>query len=130
VIKEARVALGGVATRPWRARESEQRLQGVALDDLDALRQAAASAFLDARPLRDNGFKAELGTRAIVAASTPGWRRRVTALVGAPRDRVDGPAKVTGDARYSADIALEGMAHAVFATSTVAAWAHQPDRRH
>jgi xanthine dehydrogenase YagS FAD-binding subunit len=68
VIKEARVALGGVATRPWRARESEQRLQGVALDDLDALRQAAASAFLDARPLRDNGFKAELGTRAIVAA--------------------------------------------------------------
>jgi xanthine dehydrogenase YagS FAD-binding subunit len=68
VIKEARVALGGVATRPWRARESEQRLQGVALDDLDALRRAAASAFLDARPLRDNGFKAELGTRAIVAA--------------------------------------------------------------
>jgi xanthine dehydrogenase YagS FAD-binding subunit len=68
VIKEARIALGGVATRPWRARESEQRLQGVAVDDLDALRQAAASAFVDARPLRDNGFKVELGTRAIVAA--------------------------------------------------------------
>jgi Aldehyde oxidase and xanthine dehydrogenase, a/b hammerhead domain len=45
----------------------------------------------------------------------------VTALVGMPRDRVDGSAKVTGDARYSADIALEGMAHAVFATSTAAA---------
>jgi len=45
----------------------------------------------------------------------------VTALVGVPRDRVDGLAKVTGDARYSADIALEGMAHAVFATSTAAA---------
>jgi len=68
VIEEARVALGGVATRPWRARESEQRLRGVAIDDLDALREAAASAFVDARPLRDNGFKVELGTRAIVAA--------------------------------------------------------------
>jgi xanthine dehydrogenase YagR molybdenum-binding subunit len=45
----------------------------------------------------------------------------VTTLVGAPRSRIDGPAKVTGDARYSADIALDGMAHAVFATSTAAA---------
>jgi xanthine dehydrogenase YagS FAD-binding subunit len=67
-IKQARVALGGVATRPWRAHDTEQRLQGVALDDFDALREAAASAFLNARPLRDNGFKVELGTRAIVDA--------------------------------------------------------------
>ena len=42
-------------------------------------------------------------------------------LVGDPRDRIDAPAKVTGDARYSADIALERMAHAVFAVATVAA---------
>jgi xanthine dehydrogenase YagS FAD-binding subunit len=67
-IKEARIALGGVATRPWRVRETEKRLQGVALGDVGALRDAAASAFLDARPLPDNGFKVELGTRAIVAA--------------------------------------------------------------
>ena len=72
VIKEARIALGGVATRPWRARESEQRLRGVALDDLDALREAAAPTFLDARPLRDNAFKVELGARAIVAAVRQG----------------------------------------------------------
>jgi xanthine dehydrogenase YagR molybdenum-binding subunit len=45
----------------------------------------------------------------------------VTDLVGAPRNRIDAPAKVTGDARFSADITLERMAHAVFATSTVAA---------
>ena len=45
----------------------------------------------------------------------------MTELVGAPRNRIDGLAKVTGDIRYSADIALDGMAHAVFATSTVAA---------
>jgi xanthine dehydrogenase YagR molybdenum-binding subunit len=45
----------------------------------------------------------------------------VTDLVGAPRNRIDGPAKVTGEARYSADIGRDGSAHAVFATSTVAA---------
>ncbi|MBV8221522.1 MAG: xanthine dehydrogenase family protein molybdopterin-binding subunit [Solirubrobacterales bacterium] len=43
------------------------------------------------------------------------------ALVGEPRDRIDAAAKVTGGARYSADIAIDGVAHAVFATSTIAA---------
>jgi len=68
VIGEARVALGGVATRPWRARETEAMLAGVALDDRAAMREAASAAFADARPLRDNTFKIELGTRAIVRA--------------------------------------------------------------
>ncbi len=68
VIGEARVALGGVATRPWRARETEAMLAGVALDDRAAMREAASAAFADARPLRDNTFKIELGTRAIVHA--------------------------------------------------------------
>jgi hypothetical protein len=54
-------------TRPG-AHDTERRLQGVALDDFDALGEAAAFAFLNARPLRDNGFKVELGTRAIVDA--------------------------------------------------------------
>jgi xanthine dehydrogenase YagR molybdenum-binding subunit len=45
----------------------------------------------------------------------------VSDLVGEPRSRIDAPAKVTGDARYSADVALEGVAHAVFWTSTLAA---------
>ena len=67
-ISDARVALGGVGTRPWRARLTEIMLQGVPLDDSARLRQAAAAAFVDASPLRDNGFKIELGTRAIVRA--------------------------------------------------------------
>jgi xanthine dehydrogenase YagS FAD-binding subunit len=67
-ITDARVALGGVATRPWRAREVEERLQGVAIEDSDAISEAAALAFGDAEPLRDNAFKIELGIRAIVAA--------------------------------------------------------------
>jgi xanthine dehydrogenase iron-sulfur cluster and FAD-binding subunit A len=59
---------GGVATRPWRARETEAMLAGLALDDRAAMREAASAAFADARPLRDNTFKIELGTRAIVRA--------------------------------------------------------------
>ena len=42
-------------------------------------------------------------------------------LVGAEADRVDGPAKVTGAARYPADFGLDNLAHAVLVQSTVAA---------
>ncbi len=41
--------------------------------------------------------------------------------VGAPVDRVDGRLKVTGAARYTADVPVPGLVHAVFATSTIAA---------
>ncbi len=41
-------------------------------------------------------------------------------LIGAPRDRVDGPEKVTGAAIYTADHAFDGMLHAVVVTSTIA----------
>ena len=40
--------------------------------------------------------------------------------IGAPLDRVDGRAKVTGEARYAAEIEIAGAAHAVLLTSTVA----------
>jgi xanthine dehydrogenase YagR molybdenum-binding subunit len=42
-------------------------------------------------------------------------------LIGAGADRVDGPAKVTGAARYPADFGFENLAHAVLVQSTVAA---------
>ena len=42
-------------------------------------------------------------------------------LVGADVDRVDGPSKVTGAARYPADFGLENLAYAVLVQSTVAA---------
>lgn len=41
-------------------------------------------------------------------------------LVGAPRNRVDGPAKVTGSALYTHDVALANMLHAAVVTSTIA----------
>jgi len=66
-IKAARVALGGVAHKPWRAMRSEEILAGSAIQD-DSLRKAAAAAVEGAKGYRDNKFKIELAQRAIVRA--------------------------------------------------------------
>jgi xanthine dehydrogenase YagS FAD-binding subunit len=65
VVNEARIALGGVATVPWRAREAETRLAGKHLDEAVAL-DAAEAAFADARPYEHNGFKVQLGKATLV----------------------------------------------------------------
>jgi xanthine dehydrogenase YagR molybdenum-binding subunit len=41
-------------------------------------------------------------------------------LIGAPLDRVEGPAKVRGEAQYTHDVSLDGMLHAVVVPSTIA----------
>jgi xanthine dehydrogenase YagS FAD-binding subunit len=66
-IKQARIALGGVATRPWRAREAEAALTGKSLDDNSA-KAAADAAFSQAHPREHNAFKVELGKRTLVRA--------------------------------------------------------------
>jgi xanthine dehydrogenase YagS FAD-binding subunit len=66
-IAQARLALGGVGTVPWRARDAENALAGAAPDD-GAFRRAAEVALADARPRAHNGFKIELAKRAIVRA--------------------------------------------------------------
>jgi xanthine dehydrogenase YagS FAD-binding subunit len=66
-IREARVALGGVATKPWRAREAERALAG-ARPGAGAFRAAADAALAGARPRRDNAFKVELARRTLVRA--------------------------------------------------------------
>src|SRR3954468_12110294 len=66
-IKSARIALGGVGTRPWKCAESEQSLAGAAPGP-DAFRKAAELALRDARPRRDNSFKVELAKRTMVRA--------------------------------------------------------------
>jgi xanthine dehydrogenase YagS FAD-binding subunit len=65
-IREARLALGGVAHGPWRLPEAERSLIGVRIDDRDELAAAIEDAFADARPRRNNGFKVELAKRALV----------------------------------------------------------------
>jgi xanthine dehydrogenase YagS FAD-binding subunit len=66
-VAEVRIALGGVATTPWRAREAEAALKGRALDEAGA-RRAAEAAFAAARTHGDNDFKPELGKRTLVRA--------------------------------------------------------------
>ncbi len=85
-ISEARIALGGVAAKPWRARAAEDSLAGARPDET-AFRQAAMYALADAEPVGDNGFKIELARRIIVralAAAATGTPERVPALPGSP----------------------------------------------
>ena len=66
-IEAARLALGGVATKPWRAKEAEAALIGAA-PDVHSFANAAAAAMKDAKPRKYNGFKVELAKRTIVRA--------------------------------------------------------------
>ncbi len=66
-IRSARVALGGVATKPWRSREAEQALTGAKADEA-VFRSAADAALQGARPQKHNGFKIELAKRTLVRA--------------------------------------------------------------
>jgi xanthine dehydrogenase YagS FAD-binding subunit len=74
-IRSARLALGGVAHKPWRLAAGETALRGLSLDDSDGLRSAIAASFTDARPLSHNAFKVELAQRvALRALRTAGAR--------------------------------------------------------
>ncbi|GHH09535.1 oxidoreductase [Sphingomonas glacialis] len=65
-IKEVRIALGGVAHKPWRAFKAEAALRGQVPSEAN-VRAAAELELADVAGLRDNGFKIELAKRAIVA---------------------------------------------------------------
>lgn len=68
-VRDVRLALGGVAPKPWRAMKAEAALRGKRADA--ASFQAAADAELaDAKPLKDNGFKIELARRTMAAVLT------------------------------------------------------------
>ena len=68
-VTHARVALGGVGTIPWRAREAEAELMGKPATREQFMR-AAEAALKDAKPRSENGFKVELAKRCIVHALT------------------------------------------------------------
>ena len=67
-IVSVRLAMGGVAHKPWRLTAAESALRGVSLDDANALKSAIATAFAEARPLPHNTFKVELAQRAVLRA--------------------------------------------------------------
>lgn len=66
-IRSARIALGGVAAKPWRAREAEVALEGER-PTAKAFARAAELALAQARPSGDNAFKIELARRIVVRA--------------------------------------------------------------
>jgi len=66
-VREARIGLGGVATKPWRAHEAESALKGKSLDE-GLAQHAATLAFAEAKATPDNGYKFELGQRTLVRA--------------------------------------------------------------
>jgi xanthine dehydrogenase YagS FAD-binding subunit len=70
VIRDSRIAFGGVAHKPWRAYRAEDALRGVAASE-DAFRAAAEAELADARPQPGvdggNAFKIPLLTRTLVA---------------------------------------------------------------
>jgi xanthine dehydrogenase YagS FAD-binding subunit len=65
-VKDVRLALGGVAHKPWRAWKAEAALKGRPAT-AESFRAAAEMELADAKPLRDNGFKVELAVRTMTA---------------------------------------------------------------
>ncbi|MFF9037335.1 FAD binding domain-containing protein [Streptomyces sp. NPDC014892] len=65
-IAEIRLALGGVATKPWRARIAEELLLGAEATD-ESFARAAAAELAPALPLSGNAFKIDLAQRTVVA---------------------------------------------------------------
>ena len=91
-IADARLALGGVAMKPWRAREAELILAG-ARPDGSLFHRAAEAALADAKPSGDNGFKIELARRIVVRAlslAAAGAPERMPALPASPFAAISG----------------------------------------
>jgi xanthine dehydrogenase YagS FAD-binding subunit len=92
VIAEARLALGAVALKPWRAHAAEQSLAGLE-PGAEAFRRAAALALEGAAPSGENGFKIELSRRIalrallLAAAGTP---ERLPPLPASPLSHLPG----------------------------------------
>jgi xanthine dehydrogenase YagS FAD-binding subunit len=66
-VRGARVALGGIATKPWRSHEAEQALVGGTVGRA-LFEKAAAAALVGARVRQDNTFKIKLAQRVLVRA--------------------------------------------------------------
>ncbi len=65
VIRDVRLAFGGVAHMPWRARKAEAVLRGTQATE-DSFRQAADAELAQAQPLRENAFKVPLARNLLV----------------------------------------------------------------
>jgi xanthine dehydrogenase YagS FAD-binding subunit len=94
VIAEARLALGGVAAKPWRTRAAEAALAGLR-PNAECFRRAAEAALAEARPSGDNAFKIELARRIVaraLALTAAGAPERMPALPASPFAPISGSA--------------------------------------
>ncbi len=66
-VTHARIALGGVGTKPWRSIDAEAALEGQPANE-ETFREAAEAALRDAKPQSENGFKVELAKRCLIHA--------------------------------------------------------------
>ena len=85
-IVDARLALGGVAAKPWRARSAEETLAGCKPGEA-VFHRAAQAALAGAKPSGDNEFKIELAKGTVARALTlaaAGTPKRVPALPASP----------------------------------------------
>jgi xanthine dehydrogenase YagS FAD-binding subunit len=92
VIAEARIALGGVAPKPWRARDAEKILIGTRAD-ATLFQRVAEAALAEAKPSGDNAFKIELARRVVARAlilAAAGTPERMPALPASPFAAVSG----------------------------------------
>ena len=122
VIREAKVAAGGVATVPWKLSAVERHLIGERPSDR-LWAEAASHAADGARPLEHNRFKVELLKRTVERqlriVGENGMSPQPQAAVGAPLSRVDGRLKVTGKAEYAAEHDIKGAVHAVIVDASI-----------
>jgi xanthine dehydrogenase YagS FAD-binding subunit len=65
-VRDVRIALGGVAHKPWRAHRAEAVVRGAPAGE-DAFREAAEAELSAAEPLRDNAFKVPMARNALVS---------------------------------------------------------------
>ncbi len=65
IVRDARIAFGGVAHAPWRATKAEAVLRGAPATE-EVFRRAAEAELADAQPLRDNAFKVPLARNTLV----------------------------------------------------------------
>jgi len=68
-VQRARIAFGGVGTKPWRSREAENALEGQPATS-ETFHRAAEAAMAGAKPLKYNAFKIELAKRALIRTLT------------------------------------------------------------
>ena len=126
-IARARIALGGVGTKPWRSTEAEAELTDQPANEADfpeSSRRRVARRKA-AKPKRLQGRAGQALPRACFetrdAARLTSCHQETTASpIGRDTPRVDGPLKVTGTAQYASDFHFPGLLYAVPVEATIA----------